>query len=233
MMRIITIICLAVSTSAFLTPNNNRVGISRTTTIQHNDVRSRLQMGLGEMEVVEVDVAIVGGGPAGCTCALYTSRADLSTIILDKNPASGALAITSHIANYPGVDRSMSGEELLDQMRTQCEQYGTRYERAQVFMIDTTKEDTGDEIYTKCVYTPDLTVKARSLVLATGAMGRVGNPFKGEKEYLGQGVSYCATCDGAFYRDSVVTVYGASTEAIEEALFLTKFAKTVHWVTPK
>lgn len=80
------------------------------------------------MEVIKTDVAIIGGGPAGCTCALYTSRADLSTIILDKNPASGALAITSHIANYPGVDRSMSGAELLEQMKVQAVQYGTRYE---------------------------------------------------------------------------------------------------------
>ena len=174
---------------------------------------------------------IVGGGPAGCTCALYTSRADLSTVILDKNPASGALAITSHIANYPGVESAMSGEELLEQMRTQAVQYGTRYERAQVFMIDVSEDETGDGLYTKCVYTPDYTVKARSLVLATGAMGRVGKPFPGEKEYLGSGVSYCATCDAAFYRDSVVAVYGASTEAIEEALFLTKFAKRVHWIT--
>lgn len=183
------------------------------------------------MEVIECDVAIVGGGPAGCTCALYTSRADLSTVILDKNPASGALAITSHIANYPGVDRSMSGAELLEQMKVQACQYGTRYERAQVFMIDVKSEETGDDYYTKCVYTPDFTVKARSLVLATGAMGRVGNPFPGEKEFLGQGVSYCATCDGAFYRDSAVAVYGASTEAIEEALYLTKFASTLYWIT--
>merc|ERR1719517_348780 len=136
------------------------------------------------MEVVECDVAIVGGGPAGCTCALYTSRADLSTVILDKNPASGALAITSHIANYPGVDRSMSGTELLEQMKKQAVDYGTRYERAQVFMIDVTEAETGDSTYTKCVYTPELTVKARSLVLATGAMGRVGKPFPGEKEFL-------------------------------------------------
>eukprot|EP00571_Detonula_confervacea_P017152 CAMPEP_0172309826 /NCGR_PEP_ID=MMETSP1058-20130122/10718_1 /TAXON_ID=83371 /ORGANISM="Detonula confervacea, Strain CCMP 353" /LENGTH=390 /DNA_ID=CAMNT_0013022523 /DNA_START=141 /DNA_END=1313 /DNA_ORIENTATION=+ len=184
------------------------------------------------MEVIECDVAIVGGGPAGCTCALYTSRADLSTVILDKNPASGALAITSHIANYPGVDRSMAGSELLEQMKVQAVEYGTRYERAQVFMLDVTSEETGDDVYTKCVYTPDLTVKARSIVLATGAMGRVGKPFPGEKEFLGQGVSYCATCDAAFYRDEVVAVYGVSTEAIEEALFLTKFAKMVHWITP-
>ena len=185
-----------------------------------------------QMEVLEYDVAIIGGGPAGCTCALYTSRADLKTIILDKNPNSGALAITSHIANYPGVDRSMSGSELLDQMREQAVQYGTRYEKAQVFMIDVTEDETGDEVYTKNVYTPDYMIKARSLVLATGAMGRVGKPFPGEKEFLGQGVSYCATCDGAFYRDAEVAVFGSSTEAIEEAMFLTKFASTVHWIVP-
>jgi thioredoxin reductase (NADPH) len=125
----------------------------------------------------------------------------------------------------------MSGAELLEQMKVQAIQYGTRYERAQVFMIDVASDETGDDVYTKCVYTPDLTVKARSLVLATGAMGRVGTPVPGEKEYLGQGVSYCATCDGAFYRDSVVAVYGASTEAIEEALYLTKFASKLYWIT--
>mmetsp|Transcript_30047 Transcript_30047/g.60999 ORF Transcript_30047/g.60999 Transcript_30047/m.60999 type:complete len:399 (-) Transcript_30047:314-1510(-) len=183
-----------------------------------------------DMEVIECDVAIVGGGPAGCTCALYTSRADLKTIILDKNPAVGALAITSHIANYPGVDRSMTGQELLDQMRKQAEDYGTDYRRSQVFMIDC--EDGDGKSYSKTVYTPDATIKARSLVLATGAMGRVSPPFPGEEEYLGQGVSYCATCDGAFYRDSEVAVFGMNLEAMEEAMFLTKFASTVHWITP-
>ena len=183
-----------------------------------------------DMEVIECDVAIVGGGPAGCTCALYTSRADLKTVILDKNPAVGALAITSHIANYPGVDKAMTGQELLDQMREQAVQYGTDYRRSQVFMIDC--EDGDGQAYSTTVYTPDATIKARSLVLATGAMGRVSPPFPGEEEFLGQGVSYCATCDGAFYRDSEVAVFGMNLEAMEEAMFLTKFAKTVHWITP-
>lgn len=185
---------------------------------------------MGEMEEIECDVAIVGGGPAGCTCALYTSRADLKTVILDKNPAVGALAITSHIANYPGVDRSMTGQELLDQMRDQAIQYGTDYRRSQVFMIDC--EDGDGQNYSKIVYTPEATIKARALVLATGAMGRVSPPFPGEDTYLGQGVSYCATCDGAFYRDAEVAVYGMNLEAMEEATFLTKFASTVHWITP-
>ena len=132
-------------------------------------------------EEIECDVVIVGGGPAGCTCALYTSRANLKTVVLDKNPSVGALAITSHIANYPGVDVSMSGEALLDLMREQAIMYGTDYRRAQVFLV----EVDGD---TKTVYTPDITVKARALVLATGAMGRPPS-YKGEDTYLGKGVS--------------------------------------------
>eukprot|EP00565_Helicotheca_tamesis_P002731 CAMPEP_0185729968 /NCGR_PEP_ID=MMETSP1171-20130828/7878_1 /TAXON_ID=374046 /ORGANISM="Helicotheca tamensis, Strain CCMP826" /LENGTH=320 /DNA_ID=CAMNT_0028398925 /DNA_START=203 /DNA_END=1165 /DNA_ORIENTATION=+ len=177
------------------------------------------------MEEVECDVVIVGGGPAGCTCALYTSRADLKTVVLDKNPATGALAITHTIANYPGVDSTMSGMELQDLMKKQAEDYGTDYRRAQVFMLEIDGE-------TKNVYTPDAIFKARCLVLATGAMGRKPS-FEGEETYLGRGVSYCATCDGAFYRDSEVAVVGVSQEAIEEAHFLTKFASTVYWITNK
>lgn len=228
---LVLLLAICHTASAFMSPPTSRTVVPLHSPLSSSSSSTQLQMGMGEMEVIECDVAIIGGGPAGCTCALYTSRADLSTVILDKNPASGALAITSHIANYPGVDRAMSGAELLEQMKVQAVEYGTRYERAQVFMIDTTEDETGDNVYTKCVYTPDITIKARSLVLASGAMGRVGKLFPGEKEYLGQGVSYCATCDAAFYRDAVVAVYGTSTEAIEEALFLTKFAKTVHWIT--
>ena len=194
--------------------------------------------GQPEMEIIECDVAIIGGGPAGATCALYTSRADLTTVILDKNEAVGALAITSHIANYPGVDRAMTGMELLQQMKTQAKEYGTRIvERAQVFMIEiktdmVEKDENGNKPYNKVIYTPDCTVHARSIVLATGAMGRSMPYLPGEEKYLGQGVSYCATCDGAFYRDAEVAVFGATGEALEEALFLTKFASKVHWITP-
>ncbi|GMH66412.1 hypothetical protein TrVE_jg9756 [Triparma verrucosa] len=176
-------------------------------------------------EIIDCDVAIIGGGPAGCTCALYTSRASLKTVVLDKNPAVGALAITSHIANYPGVDKSMTGSELLTMMRDQAIQYGTEYRRTQVFMVETVSEDGR-----KIVYTPEATFRARALVLATGAMGRPPT-FKGEDTYLGKGVSYCATCDGAFYVDSEVAVVGTNSEAVEEAMYLTKFAKTVHWIT--
>jgi len=177
------------------------------------------------LDTYEFDVVIVGGGPAGCTCALYTSRSDLKTVIVDKNAAVGALAITHKIANYPGVVGEVSGSELLDTMRQQAVDFGTTYQQAQVFGIDV----SGSE---KRVYTPEGTFVGRSLVLATGAMGRKAS-FKGEAKLLGRGVSYCATCDGAFYRNSEVAVIGDNPEAVEEAQVLTKFAKTVHWITNK
>ncbi len=175
------------------------------------------------METIETDVVIVGGGPAGCSCALYAARADLRTVILDKNPAVGALAITHQIANYPGVPTDISGEALLELMREQAIQYGTDYRRAQVFGVDV----SGDW---KTVFTPEGTFKGRALVLASGAMGRPAS-FKGEAEFLGKGVSYCATCDAAFYRNREVAVVGINKEAVEEAQVLTKFASKVHWIT--
>jgi len=175
------------------------------------------------LEIIESDVVIIGGGPAGCTCALYTSRSKLKTVILDKNPSVGALAITHQIANYPGVPVDISGEKLLTLMREQAVQYGTDYRRAQVFGIDASGE-------WKMVYTPEGTFKAKALVLASGAMGRPAS-FKGEADFLGKGVSYCATCDGAFYKNREVAVVGVNKEAIEEATVLTKFASTVHWIT--
>ena len=120
----------------------------------------------------------------------------------------------------------MSGEVLLDSMREQAVEYGTAYQRAQVFGVDVSGEQ-------KKVYTPEGTFVGKALVLATGAMGRSGASFKGESEFLGRGVSYCATCDGAFYRDREVAVVGLNQEAVEEAQFLTKFASKVHWITFK
>ena len=175
------------------------------------------------METIEADVVIIGGGPAGCTCALYAARANLKTVILDKNPSVGALAITHQIANYPGVSSEMSGESLLALMRDQAIEYGTDYRRAQVFGVDVNGE-------WKTVYTPEGTFKGRALVLASGAMGRPAS-FKGEADFLGKGVSYCATCDGAFYKGREVAVVGTNKEAIEECQVLTKFASLVHWIT--
>ena len=174
-------------------------------------------------EVIEADVLIIGGGPAGCACALYTARSSLSTIILDKNPAVGALAITHQIANYPGTESVISGAALLEQMRDQAISYGADYRQAQVFTVETLSER-------KAVYTPDGIFYCRALVLATGAMGK-SSTLPGEDKFLGRGVSYCATCDGAFFKNREVVIYGANQEAVDEGLVLTKFASTVHWVT--
>ena len=170
-----------------------------------------------------VDVIIIGGGPAGCSCALYTARSNLSTIILDKNPATGALAITHRIANYPGVEVDTSGEMLLKTMRDQAISYGAKYKQAQVYGISVNESE-------KTVYTPEGIFVGKTLVLATGAMGRAST-LPGEDEFLGKGVSYCATCDGAFYKEQEVAIYGSNQEAVDEAIVLTKFASTVHWIT--
>ena len=138
-------------------------------------------------DINNADVVIIGGGPAGCSCALYTARSNLSTIILDKNPAVGALAITHKIANYPGVAGDASGEELLKTMRDQAISYGAEYKQAQVYGISMSDTE-------KIVYTPEGTFVGKTLVLATGAMGRAST-LPGENEFLGRGVSYCATCD--------------------------------------
>ena len=174
-------------------------------------------------EQEKYDVVIIGGGPAGCSCALYAARSNLSTIILDKNPAVGALAITHKIANYPGVAGEASGEELLLTMRDQAISYGAGYRQVQVYGISMSDSE-------KTVYTPEGTFVGNALVLATGAMGR-SSTLPGENQFLGKGVSYCATCDGAFYKEQEVAVYGSNQEAIDEALVLTKFASKVHWIT--
>lgn len=176
------------------------------------------------MENFNYDVVIIGGGPAGCTCALYTARYGLKTVLLDKNPAAGALAITHKIANYPGIHGVVSGHELLGWMRNQAIEFGADYKQVQVYSLDTGLP--------KKVYTPEGTFSAQALVLASGAMGRTAS-IPGETEYLGRGVSYCATCDGAFMRNRDVAVVGTSEEAIDEARVLTQFASTVHWIASK
>jgi len=168
------------------------------------------------------DVIIIGGGPAGLTAAQYASRADLKTIVLDKSPTAGALAFTSRIENYPGLVKPMSGKELLDLFRQQAIQFGAEYREEQVVGVDL----EGD---VKEVHTIQNTYKGKTVIIATGAMGRKPS-IKGEKEFLGKGVSYCAICDAAFYRGLKVCVIGDSEEAIKEAGVLTRFADKVYLI---
>jgi thioredoxin reductase (NADPH) len=173
---------------------------------------------------IPYDVVIIGGGPAGATAAIYTSRAGLSTLVIDKGLTAGALGITGKIANYPGILDDVSGVELLERMRTQARSFGAKFVSGRVIGVDLMAE-------VKTVFGNAGNYAAQAVVIATGSMGR-GKRVKGEDELLGHGVSYCATCDAAFFRDQEVAVTGTSDEAIEEALFLTRFAGRVHFFCP-
>ncbi|NLF51620.1 MAG: FAD-dependent oxidoreductase [Leptolinea sp.] len=170
------------------------------------------------------DVLIIGGGPAGASAAIYTARAGLKTLVIDKGLTAGALGITGKIANYPGVSEQITGAELLERMRGQAESFGAQFVSDKVIGVELTGEE-------KVVFGNQGTYNSRSVIIATGSMGR-GSRVKGEDRLLGRGVSYCATCDGAFYREKDVMVAGNSDEAVEEALFLTKFASRVHFLSP-
>jgi thioredoxin reductase (NADPH) len=170
------------------------------------------------------DVIIIGGGPAGTSAAIYTARADLRTLVIDKGLTAGALGITGKISNYPGVPGPVSGAELVETMRQQAESFGAEFLTDKVVGLDITSDP-------KMVMAGTNSFQTKAIILATGSMGRT-NSVPGEAELLGRGVSYCATCDGAFFRDKSVAVIGNNDEAIEEALFLTKFASHVHLVVP-
>jgi thioredoxin reductase (NADPH) len=170
------------------------------------------------------DVVIIGGGPAGATAAIYTSRAGLSTLVIDKGLTAGALGITGKIANYPGVLEEISGAELLERMRNQARSFGAEFISDKVIGTDLLPE-------VKTVFGNAGNYISHSVIIATGSMGR-GTHIKGEEELLGHGVSYCATCDAAFFRNQEVVVAGSSDEAIEEALFLTRFVSRVHFFCP-
>ncbi|MBK8048694.1 MAG: FAD-dependent oxidoreductase [Anaerolineales bacterium] len=170
------------------------------------------------------DVIIIGGGPAGATAALYTARAELRTLVIDKGLGSGALGITHKIANYPGILGDISGADLLQRMRQQAESFGATFLQDKVQSVDLMAE-------TKTVFGNSGVFTARAVIISTGSMGR-GQRVPGEDELLGRGVSYCATCDAAFFKGQTVAVAGNSDEAVEEALFLTRFAKQVHLLSP-
>lgn len=168
------------------------------------------------------DVIVIGAGPAGASAAIYTARADLSTLVLDKGLTVGALGVTGKISNYPGVPGPISGAELLSTIRGQAESFGARFVTDRVVGLDL----TGDK---KVVYTNAGNYEARAVIVATGSMGRASS-VPGEERLLGRGVSYCATCDGAFFRGQPVAVIGNNDEAVEEALFLAKFASSVEMI---
>lgn len=170
------------------------------------------------------DILIIGGGPAGATAGIYSARAGLKVGILDKGLTTGALGTTSKIANYPGVDGEISGAELLKVMRKQAQGFGAEFINDKAIGSDLSSNP-------KVIFGNFGVYSARAIIIATGSMGRA-NLIKGEAELLGRGVSYCAVCDAAFFKGKDVAVIGKSDEAIEEALYLTRFVKTLHFFSP-
>jgi thioredoxin reductase (NADPH) len=168
------------------------------------------------------NVVIVGSGPAGYTAALYTARADLEPLVFEGFAWGGLLQQTTEVENFPGYPQGVMGPEMMQQLRDQAERFGTRLRTEDATAITLAKEPGGIHE----VEVGDEVIKARTVVLAMGAEHRKLG-VKGELELSGRGVSYCATCDAAFFRDVPTVVVGGGDSAMEEAIFLTKFASKV------
>ncbi|MDD2282562.1 MAG: thioredoxin-disulfide reductase [Eubacteriales bacterium] len=166
-----------------------------------------------------LDVLVIGGGPAGLTAGLYAGRALLNTAIVEGRGAGGQVILTHEIENYPGFVEPISGAELAANMAAQTSRFD-------VAMLNSPVEALKLEGKIKEVVTQQEALKAKTVILATGVTPKMlGVP--GEQKYIGRGVSYCATCDGAFFRGKKVAVVGGGDTAVKEALFLTKFAEHV------
>ncbi|MBI2842971.1 MAG: thioredoxin-disulfide reductase [Armatimonadetes bacterium] len=165
------------------------------------------------------DTIIIGGGPAGLTAAIYAARARMDTLLVERTFPGGLMMISEYIENYPGFSNGVSGPDLCLAMQAQAEKFG-----AQVMLTDIQSVNlTGPE---KIIRTSEGELKARTVIIATGARPRrLGVP--GEKEFQGRGVSYCATCDGPFFKGKKLAVIGGGDTAVEDSVYLTRFADDV------
>jgi thioredoxin reductase (NADPH) len=166
------------------------------------------------------DVVIVGSGPAGLTAAIYAGRARLAPLCIEGLQRGGQLMLTTEVENYPGFEHGVQGPEMMDTFRKQAERFGTEFLQDDVTEVDFSKRPfevrVGKDAF-----------RARAVIVSTGASARMlGLPS--ERKLMGRGVTTCATCDGAFYRDRPVAVLGGGDSAMEEATFLTRFASRVH-----
>lgn len=166
-----------------------------------------------------LDTVMIGAGPAALTAAIYTCREDIKTVLFEKGVIGGLAAITDWIDNYPGFEKGLSGLDLSESLQKQAERFGAEIRLGEV-------QDIIDEGTHKKLVTTDGDVLAKTVLIATGSgYKKLGIP--GETEYYARGVHYCATCDGAFYRDKKLVVVGGGNSAIQEAIFLTRFASHI------
>jgi thioredoxin reductase (NADPH) len=165
------------------------------------------------------DVVMIGAGPSALAAAVYTTREDIETVLYEKSVVGGLAAITDKVDNYPGFPQGIEGMKLASELQTQAERFGAVIDFGEASEI----RDNGA---TKTVVIDGKDVEARAVLIATGSEYRkIGVP--GETEYFGRGVHYCATCDGAFYRDKRLAVVGGGNSAVQEAIFLTRFTSHI------
>jgi thioredoxin reductase (NADPH) len=206
--------------------NGKEVGHRLTGYMTKPQVRLAIEEILGnvlppvKMERVDCDVLILGAGPSGLSAGVYAGRAKLNTVILEEGGCGGQVATTCHVANYPGTQGVVDGKALAETFRKQALSFGARIDDfKEIFEVNLSNP-------VKYVRTEDAEYYAKTIILATGARPR-DLPAIGADEFKGKGVHYCATCDGAMYEDAYVAVLGGGSAAIEEAVYLTRFATHV------
>jgi thioredoxin reductase (NADPH) len=168
------------------------------------------------------DLIIIGAGPAGLTAGLYNARARLDVLLLERLLPGGQVLTTDWVENYPGFPDGISGFELMERMKTQAEKFGLKIQGEEVLNLELNEKR-------KVVHTGKGPLEAKAVILACGATWKKLG-IEGEDHLMGRGVSFCATCDGPFYRDQEVAVIGGGDTAVEEAIFLTRFVSKVHLV---
>jgi thioredoxin reductase (NADPH) len=206
--------------------NGNEIGKRLNGFLNKPQVRQAIESVLGDfiptaqMKRVDCDVIILGAGAAGLSAAIYAARAKMQTVIIDESVPGGQTASTYHVANYPGTPGVVRGKEIIQNMREQAKSFGAEIEDLkEIFEVQLRGP-------LKYVRTEDTEFYGKALIIATGA-GPRALPADGADEFKGRGIHYCATCDGAMYQDRKIVVVGGGNSAVEEAVFLTRFASHV------